>query len=278
MKTSTIVTYIKKSVLLALILVISQPIHAELPTSRQATILDMASSAEIRMEVTGIFKSKKNRSSKKRFEVKKYGIERAQLDAKRAAIYYLLYNGTDPILSKSKEINAFKEIESKFFEEENINQFIAYIEDLPKKKILMDNKRAIKIITEIKVNKEQLLKALANEKIIESRESLLDKLGNPLIMVLPRTEKNILDTLKKDKKAAHGAGVIQSVLTAKDYEVVIPDQQNVINSLIDAQLSVENRPVDTAYKLALSIREPKLGLRFHSRETIESKTLSTTFE
>ena len=75
-----------------------------LPNSRVASILEVVSSSEILMEAQGHFSSQEKGKRKKRKEVKKIGIDLSVLDAKRAAIYYLLYDGTDPLYANPNNV------------------------------------------------------------------------------------------------------------------------------------------------------------------------------
>jgi len=46
---------------------------------------------------------------------------------KKAAVYFLLYNATDPVLQTQAEKKAFANIENDFFDIANINNYIAYM-------------------------------------------------------------------------------------------------------------------------------------------------------
>jgi hypothetical protein len=74
-------------------------------------------------------------------------------------------------------------------------------------------------------------------------------------MVIPSTQKgqNPVELLMNDPKAKHAASVIESYLTARQYDVVVPEQQASLEGLADAQLALGDREEDISYSLALSI-------------------------
>ena len=74
-------------------------------------------------------------------------------------------------------------------------------------------------------------------------------------MVIPSagTNQNPIHLLKNDPAAKHASTVIQSFLTARKYDVVVPEQQETLDNLALAQNLIEGRESDYAYELALSI-------------------------
>jgi hypothetical protein len=74
-------------------------------------------------------------------------------------------------------------------------------------------------------------------------------------MVIPevRPGQNAIEVLRTDPLIRHAASVIESHLTAQRYEVIVPQQADVLNTLADAQFLVAGQQDDIAYKLALSI-------------------------
>ncbi|RAP38814.1 hypothetical protein DID80_01785 [Candidatus Marinamargulisbacteria bacterium SCGC AAA071-K20] len=245
----------KRLLLISAILLLSSfSLNASnLPVSRQATLLEASSSSELYLEATGFYYTEKK--FRKKADVKKFGVGRAIEDAKKAAIYYLLYGGTDPILSSEKELNHFKFLEDGFFESNNINLFITYEDARPQKTVLLNKGTGVKVILDLKVDKSKLLKTLEDEGVVVAKETLLDIVGNPFIMVLPQLSKGetVADALENSNDNRHTAGVIQSFLTAKQYDVLVPDQKNFVNNLTEQQLSLVGKADDTSYQLALSI-------------------------
>ncbi len=100
------------TILIALLL--SFGVYASGPVSKQATLIDSTSSSEVLLEVTGIYKSDERSKGKKRKDIKKNGVKKALDDSRKAAVYFLLLSGTDPILTQDSEKLAFKAIEDSF--------------------------------------------------------------------------------------------------------------------------------------------------------------------
>ncbi|MAU93589.1 MAG: hypothetical protein CMJ93_05220 [Planctomycetes bacterium] len=230
-------------------------VYANSPVSKQVTLIDATSSSEVLVEATGIYKSDKRSKRRKKKDIKRNGVQRAMDDSRSAALYFLLLGGTDPILTQDSEKLAFKGIESEFFSDDNVLRFISYEDGVPKTKVLTDGETGIRVLQQIKVNKEALILDLEKRGVLIEKDDLLDQIGNPFIMVLPATtnDQNPLDKLKTDAQLAHAATVIQSLLTARQYDVVLPDQQQFLNDLVDGQLSLNDIPTDTAYQMALSV-------------------------
>lgn len=229
-------------------------LHASnLPESREGTIVNAASSAEIIVEASGIYHSTKFFGAKK--EVRKYGIDYASKDARKAAVYTLLFSGTDPIITTDTEKQAFASIQESFFDDDAIKAFITYEDTNPSKKVTLKNGKGIKIVKQFKVNRDQLITSLENQNVLVKRDTIEDLLGNPTIMVIPQTPKGKtpIDILASDDNAKTGATVVQSFLTARQYDVILPDQQSFLNNLTNSQLNIADREEDMAYQLALSV-------------------------
>ena len=228
---------------------------SSLPYSKQATIVDISSPSEVVLESTGIYYSgfKSARSRKK--DIIKYGIPEASIDAKKAAVYSLLFMGTDPILSTDEERNAFHSIEEDFFIIENIDDYVVYEDKVPQKKTTLSNYEGLKIVKKIKINRDSLIRNLEENNIIQSQKELIAIIGNPFIMVVPQVKANesITEVLYSNDINKHAAGVIQGTLTLKKYDVVLPDQQEKLNEITKKQLSLNSTKTDSAYELALSL-------------------------
>ncbi|HPK40281.1 MAG TPA: DUF6175 family protein [Candidatus Cloacimonadota bacterium] len=225
------------------------PLSAQLPESKQATVIESVSSSEVLIEATGIYKNKK------KSEVEKIGVARASDDAKKAAVYQILYGGTDPMLKNTVEINNMEPHISFFFNMANINRYVSYEDTQLKSKVITNKGTEIKIVKRFKVNKEIIRRDLENFKIIEDRQELAKAIGMPQLMVIPEVPKgkSPVDGLRNNPILKHAASVVESHLTAKNYEVLVPQQMESINTLADAQQMLGDRNEDLAYKLALSI-------------------------
>ena len=63
---------------------------SQLPVSKQATLVETISSAEVLIEATGIYKGKGKKDRHKKKDVDKNGMPSAAMDAKKSALSVLL--------------------------------------------------------------------------------------------------------------------------------------------------------------------------------------------
>lgn len=238
-----------------LTLMLSSIILGQLPESKQATLIETISSSEVMIEATGIYKGKGRSNKKKIADVGARGVEQAIDDAKKSAIYYLLFGGTDPLISTPQERQNFDQYETFFFDMENVRNYITYEDVQVQKKVKIDGGKGIRVVKRFKVNKEMLTKDLESRGVLEARADLAQAVGNPVIMVIPAvaTGESPLELLETNRQVRHAASVVESYLTARQYDVVVPEQQSALESLNSAQMSLGDREEDYAYNLALSI-------------------------
>ena len=239
---------------------LTSEIFAQLPKSNQAKLIESISPTEVMIEATGEFVSEKegggtfgdNNAQK---QVDKVGIKRATDDAKKAAIYFLLYNSTDKILGSAKERDSFSSIEEEFFQLDNIEMFITFEEQKVRNSTKINNGEGIKVTKRFKVNKERLKESLAEKGIIAATKDVTSQLGNPFVAVLPSVEdgENPIKVLKENQIVKQGVASIESYLTARQYDVVVPEQQDQLNKLGSAQNMAAGNQEDISYQLALSI-------------------------
>ncbi len=230
-------------------------LFAQTPVSKQATIVESVSASEIMLESTGIYNGKGKKKKHKIKDAKSNGLAGATLDAKKSAVWTLLFGGTDPILKSFQEKQAFSPHESFFFGDENISNYISYEDSQLLKKLKIDGGQGLKVVKRFKVNKSLLTKDLESRNIIAAREDLAQSIGNPFIMVLPSVKKgeNPLEILTTNPAYRHAASVVESYLTARQYDVIVPQQQASLETLNSAQMDLGDREEDYAYQLALSI-------------------------
>ncbi len=230
-------------------------LSAQLPVSRQAKIVEVVSSSEVMIEATGIYKGVGKKSRHKKKDVTKNGVSKATLDSKRAAIHFLLFGGTDPIITKNEEKQKFNSYEADYFGEDVISNYFTYEDVTLRKKVKIDDGTGLKIVKRFKVNKDLIVRNLENSGIIIAQADLTSSMGNPFIMVLPAVKKgqSPIDALTNNKAYRHAATVVESYLTAKQYDVLVPEQMASLEELNNAQLDLGDREEDIAYKLALSI-------------------------
>jgi len=230
-------------------------LFAQLPQSREATLIEQVSSSEVMIEATGIYNGTGKKDKNKKSDVSSNGANGATLDAKKSAVYFMLYNGTDPLLRSTEEQRLFEEHIPFFFNGDNVNTYITFEEQEFRKRVKMNDGKSLKIAKRFKVNVERLRKDLEARNVLVASADLAESIGNPFIMVLPRVEKgkSPIEVLATDALVSHGAGVVQSYLTANQYEVIVPDQASALEALNSAQMDVKDRDEDIAYQLALAI-------------------------
>ena len=84
-----------------------------LPVSKQATLIESVSS-QVMIEATGVYKGKGKKKKHKIKDVNSKGVSRATLDAKKSAVWHVLFGGTDPLLKSSQEQQSFGAYETPF--------------------------------------------------------------------------------------------------------------------------------------------------------------------
>ena len=222
--------------------------------SKEATLIEHVSSSELLIEATGKYISTEKSKKKARKDIEINGIDKAIEDAKRAAIYLILYGGVDPLIQSKDERRHLKQNES-FYSMENISRYISWEGTAFQKKVKLKGGTGMKIVKRFKINKSILVNDLETHNIIKKRKDIADILGNPFIMVLPDVKKdtNPIEILQNNPKVKHAASVLESFLTARQYDVVVPQAQHNLDNLNSAQMLQSKREEDLAYQLALSV-------------------------
>ena len=230
-------------------------VFPQAPLSKEATLIEAVSSSEWLLEATGKYMSPEKKERKAKKDVDKNGITKATDDAKKAVVYFVLFGGTDPLISTPQERQKFDQNEAFYFDMSNVSRYISWEESALQKKIKISGGKGLKIVKRFKINKTILMKDLENHKILEVPDSIRDVLGNPFIMVIPAVPKggNPVELLQTNPKIRHAASVVESFLTARQYDVVVPEAQENLENLNSAQMSLGDREEDFGYQLALSI-------------------------
>lgn len=230
-------------------------LFGQLPISKQATLIETVSSSEVMIEATGIYKGKGKKKKHKIKDVKSKGVSKATLDAKKSAVWFVLLGGTDPLLKSSQEQQNFVLHEGFFFNDDNVSNYVSYEDSQVIKKLNTDGGQGLKIVKRFKINKELLTKDLEARNVIAARADLAEAIGNPFIMVLPSVVKgkSPIDALRTNPAYKHAAAVVESYLTSRQYDVVVPEQQESMETLNAAQMDLGEREEDYAYQLALSV-------------------------
>ncbi len=216
--------------------------ETNLPLSRMATFTESYSSAEVTIKATGL--GKKDRD--------------ALLDLQKAAVYFVLYLGTDPVLNNQQSKDKFEAIAESFFASDNVFKFISWKADkvISTIKTRLPNKtKGYKITQMVRVNKKMIVDQLSSQGIISKVSDLADAIGMPNIMVIPEFKRgeNPLKVFETNKFAVTAAGAIESYLTARKYDVVVPRGAEQINEQVMLQSQMNDVNDDVSYQLALAL-------------------------
>ncbi|MCS7212471.1 MAG: DUF6175 family protein [Chloroherpetonaceae bacterium] len=220
------------------LLAIAQSALAQVPRSQEATFVESYSPTEVTLKAKGIGPD----------------VDAAERDARKCAVYFLLYSANDAILQTPAEKEAFKAIENEFFTDANINNYITFMSNTVLSKVKLQD-GSVKVEKLIRVNREKLKDDLVAKGVVAGMKDLAAVAGNPFIMVLPEVPKgeSPIAALQRNPNIKKAAEVIESYLTARRYEVKVPEQQDALNDLVSAKKAVAGIQDDIAYKLALSI-------------------------
>ncbi len=225
------------------------------PISRQATQIERISAAEVMIEATGIYQSTETRSRRIDRDLNDNGVPMATIDAKKAAVWFLLFGSTDPMLSTTDAQNRFRPHESYFYDISNINRWITWEQIGLQSRVRTADETGLQITKRFRFNTEMIRGELERFRIIEERAELTEAIGRPFIMVLPQAPagRNPVDLLRKDTQIRHAASVVESYLTSRLYDVVVPEQVTDIDQMVSALNLVEGQHDDYAYQIAQQI-------------------------
>lgn len=226
------------SVLLAGIAVFAA--DSNVPMSKQATLVEVYSSSEISLNATGFGRNEKL----------------ALTDLQRAAVWFALYNGTDPLLNDDQAKARFEQYQEDFFA--NVSEFITFEAQKvisSSKATLPDKRKGFKVIKNVRVNTSAIRARLESLGVLTSKDVLASQIGLPFIMVIPETPKGQtpLDVFNSNALARQSAGVIESFLTARKYDVVVPRAQEQLNDLASVQSELKGNEQDISYQLSLAL-------------------------
>jgi len=221
-----------------------------LPRAREATLIEVSSPAEVLIRASGLGVDKKH--SKPKASVLD---QSANDDAAKTAVWFVLLGGSDPLIQTDNERAAFQKIEESFFSIGNVRKFISWEADYYEKRLKTDGGKSLKIEKSFKINRALLEECLVNQSVIQKSAALSTSIGMPTIMVIAESIGDIapLELLSQNPDIKKGAEVIEAYLSAKQFSVVVPEQQQVLQELTSAQFALGGTDDDYSYLLALSI-------------------------
>ena len=207
------------------------------PKSHEASLKETYSSAEVTIKATGIGADDKSTND----------------DLDKAAVWFVLEGGTDPLLNTPDSKTAFNAIREQFYAIDNIKKYITW--EAQKVDAQMKTSDGIKRTKAVRVNKKALQDDLSAKGVIKAASDLRDALGNPTIMVIPECKagETPIQVFDSNPLAKHAAGVIESHLTAKQYDVIVPRGQDQLAQMTEMQGQLAGEQSDPAYQLALTL-------------------------
>ena len=120
---------------------------------------------------------------------------------------------------------------------------------------LPNGKDGMKITKVVRVNKKLLTDDFAAKGMVATNTELSDAIGMPTIMVIPEVTKGQtpISVFDSNPLAKHAAAVIESYLTARKYDVLVPQAADQINEMTKLQGEIKGVEEDPGYQLALAL-------------------------
>ncbi|TKJ42355.1 hypothetical protein CEE37_01350 [candidate division LCP-89 bacterium B3_LCP] len=222
------------------------PLFAQgnLPKLKQASFVESYSPAEWMVKAAGVGGGKK-----------KYREKNAIEDARKSAVYFCLYLGTDPLFNTAEEKSRFAFIEQDFFDINNVNKYVSWESAEFTLRVKISGGKELKIEKVFRINVGILKEDLINQGVLMATADLVAEIGLPQILVLPEVPKggNPLEAMQNRSELKHASRSIESYLTAQKYEVIVPEQQDFLNNYTETMHLVEGTGEDMSYKIALAI-------------------------
>ena len=226
-----------------------------LPLSKQAQFIESHSASEVMLNATGIYYGSGRNARERRNDVERNGEVKATEDAQKSAVYFILFSGNDHLIRTNDERRRFDAHETHFFDITNISRYINYIEPRIQNIVYLNNDEAVMLSRMIQVDVEKITRDLEELMVIERRVDIMTTIGFPMIMVIPETSfgQNPIEVLRTDPIIRNATSVVVSHLTQRRFEVLDPQQAELLDSLNEVQLLLGDREEDLAYAMALTI-------------------------
>jgi hypothetical protein len=226
--------------------------QGNLPESRQATFVENVGSNEVMVKAkgvggkSGLFGFKEEES-----------VKLAEIDARKAAVYLVLYGGggLDGLVKSDEEKRKFAGLEQEFFAIDNVVKLIAWEANSFDSRVKLAGGEKIRVEKQFRINRKAIADYLIERRVIQKLEDVMEEIGLPTLMALPEVKpgQNPLEQLRNDGALKQGATVIEAFLTQKKYNVIAPDQAQQIFEQQKAQLSLKGHEEDLSYEIALSV-------------------------
>jgi len=170
----------KRLLILSMILLMTMMLLATEPVSKEANIIQRYVNGDVELQAVGIYNSPASSASKRKADVKKVGVEMAILDAKKAAIYYLIHSAPDPILVDGEARARFITRGAFIFEPASVDRLVSYVNPDNRNQVELNGGQGKKITKILRVNRDYIIRDLTNAGIFDhgyaSSDSALEKL------------------------------------------------------------------------------------------------------
>ncbi|RJP81450.1 MAG: hypothetical protein C4524_01815 [Candidatus Zixiibacteriota bacterium] len=219
--------------------------ETNLPKLKQATFVESYSPTEWTVRAAGLGSG---RGGKKQ--------EMAALeDARKSAVYFVLYMGTDPLLSTDDERRRFDDVAESFFEINNVMKYLAWESEEYSQRVKTADGKQTRIEKSFRINVGLLREDLISRGVLMATADLTAELGNPQLLVIPEVPRggNPLEEMEQRPEVKQAARAIESYLTARRYEVIVPEQQDFLNNYGETMQMISSSDEDLAYRIALAV-------------------------
>jgi len=254
----------KRFNLLALFMVVLFPLFAQGPISKEAEVIDINEKGEVEMQATGIYYSPAEKKLKKGSDIDSDGIALAIEDAKKAAIYHLLFFSPSPILDNDTAKKNFENSGDFVYEKENVDRYVIFTDTKSQKTASLDDGSGLKVTTTLIVNRNMIGTDLANMGIFDSEPATK---GTRLLAQQPTMQpqtpvKNKIERQKLRSAAMRAVADVPArsivAITGVDCSNLSIDDIDLPDLLIDVLIELNYRPVDSG-RVAQTKSENKLS-------------------
>ncbi|MDX1811312.1 MAG: DUF6175 family protein [Gammaproteobacteria bacterium] len=190
------------------------------PVSHEVREVESTSSAETMLRATGQGPT----------------VEIAISDAKKAAIWYLLYAGTKPLLKTPEEKRAAQQVEGKLYA--SLDKYVRHTSDL-KSKRKSGETTIVDIV--VKLDVAMIKDFLVSNDVIRTSAEVADEVGLPAISIVAS---------KTGKDADIAKNTLSEYLSDRNFEVNVVEQSGKLGELT-GKLAKLSGNTDPAYAWAL---------------------------
>lgn len=190
------------------------------PVSHQVTEVESTSSAETLLRATG----------------KGAIVEYAIADAQKAALWFLLFAGTKPLLKSQDEKRAFNNVEEKLYRD--VDKYIRHTSELKSKKKVG---KTTEVEVVVKIDVAMLKEFLVDNGVIQAMEDVVEEVGMPSISMIAAESGADSDIARN---------VLGEYFTDRNFEVNVVEQSGKLSGIIN-KLATLSGNTDPSYAWAL---------------------------